>query len=137
MNLQIQESPLQLWKWIDKSTCREQRRRHLSFKPSQDKLRWESKDATHIVLARICLLSSSSKRLTRTSTSRTRMTRATTSWHASSDHQMSKINGCLSAVSRKATTTVTRQHPKIVEDEASMQTPMKFLPWSSRRSAYC
>jgi hypothetical protein len=76
-----------------------------------------------------CLLSSSSKRPTRTLTTRTRMTRATTSWHASSYHQTSKINGGLSTVSRKATTMVTRQHPKVVEDEASMQVPMRFFPW--------
>jgi len=91
---------------------------------------------THLVLAKICLLSSFLKRLFRMSTTRTRMTRATTSWHASSDHQTSEINGGLSMVSRKAMTTVTRQHPKVVKDEASMQVPMRFFPCQSRRLAY-
>ena len=69
-----------------------------------------------------------SKRQTRTSTARTRMTNATTSWHASSYQQTSEINGGPSTVSHKATTTVTRQHPKVIEDEASMQVPMRFFP---------
>ena len=74
----------------------------------------EKQGATHLILANMCLLSSSSKRSTRTSIARTRMTRATTSWHASSDHQTLEINGGLSMVSRKAMTTVTRQHPRVV-----------------------
>jgi hypothetical protein len=56
------------------------------------------------------------------------MTRATTSWHASSYQQTSEINGGLSMVSQKDMTTVIRQHPKFIEDEASMQVPRKFLP---------
>ena len=41
MNLQTQtKPPLQLWKWTNKLTGHEQCRRHLSIKPSQDKLRW-------------------------------------------------------------------------------------------------
>ena len=55
------------------------------------------------------------------------MTNATTSWHASSYQQTLEINGGPSAVSRKAMTTVMRQHPKVVEDEASMQVPMRFF----------
>jgi hypothetical protein len=56
------------------------------------------------------------------------MTRATTSWQASSCQQTSEINGGLSTVSQKAMITVTRQHPKVIEDEASMQVPMRFFP---------
>ena len=41
MNLQTQtKPPLQLWKWMKKLTGYEQCQRHLSIKPSQDKLRW-------------------------------------------------------------------------------------------------
>jgi hypothetical protein len=82
------------------------------------------------------LFSSFSRRPTCTSTARTRMTRATTSWQASLYQRTSEINGGLSTVSWKATTMVMRQHPKVVEDEASMQVPMRFFPWQSRWLAY-
>jgi hypothetical protein len=85
-------------KWKKKITNHEQR--HLSIKPSQDSS-WDddNQNATHLILARICLLSSFSRRPTRTSTARTRMTRATTTWQASSYQQTSEINGGLSTVS--------------------------------------
>jgi ABC-type transporter MlaC component len=82
-------------KWKNKLTDHEQHL--LSIKPSQDSS-WddEKQDATHLVLAKICLLSSFSRRPTRTSTSRTIMKRATTSWKVSSYQQTSEINGGLS-----------------------------------------
>jgi hypothetical protein len=82
--------------WKNKLTDHEQH--HLSIKPSQDSS-WdddEKQDATHLVLAKICLLSSFSRRPTHMSTLRTRMTRATTSWKVSSYQQTSEINGGLS-----------------------------------------
>jgi hypothetical protein len=99
-------------KWKNKLIDHEQR--HLSIKPSQDSS-WdddEKQDATHLILAKICLLSSFSRRPTRTLTARTRMTRATTSWQASSYQQTSEINGGLSTVSWKTMTTSWDNTPK-------------------------
>ena len=58
---------------MDKSTGHEQSQRQHSIEPYQDSSLDddEKQDATNLVLARICLLSSPSKRPTRTSMART------------------------------------------------------------------